>query len=58
MRLTAEEALEHPFVDRYHNVKEEKEYAGEIDIKLDDNKTFEIQNYQKELQRYIKKKNK
>jgi hypothetical protein len=45
MRLTAEEALEHPFVDRYHNVKEEKEYAGEIDIKLDDNKTFEIQNY-------------
>ena len=42
MRLTADEALEHPFVDRYHNTKEEKEYVGEIDFKLDDNKTYEI----------------
>lgn len=42
MRLTADEALEHPFVDRYHNIKEEKDFVGEIDYKLDDNKTYEI----------------
>ncbi len=58
MRLTADEALEHPFVDRYHNMKEEKEFVGDIDSKLDDNKTYEIQTYQKELYRHIKKKNK
>ena len=58
MRLSAEEALEHPFIERYHNEKEEKEYKGFIESKLDDNKTYEIAGYQKELYRYIKKQNK
>ena len=58
MRLNAEEALEHPFLERYHNEKEEKEFTGFIENKLDDNKTYDIIGYQKELYRTIKKKNK
>jgi hypothetical protein len=45
MRLSAEEALEHPFIERYHNEKEEKEFPGIIENKLDDNKTYDVQTY-------------
>ena len=45
LRLTAEEALEHPFVERYHNEQEEKEYEGELELLLDDNRTYEINHY-------------
>ncbi len=45
LRLTAEEALEHPFVERYHNEQDEKEYEGELELLLDDNKTYDIDHY-------------
>ena len=58
LRLSAEEALEHPFVERYHNEQDEKEYEGELESLLDDNRTYEIDHYQKSLNKYMKKKNK
>lgn len=58
LRLTPDEALEHPFLERFHNEVEEKEFDGEIDYVVDDNKTYEVDYYLKALSRYIKKKNK
>ena len=41
-RLTAEEALQHPFVAQFHNPDDEPVAAGPITISVDDNKKVSI----------------
>lgn len=57
-RLTVEQALEHPYVRVFHNLKDEPARAKEIDIELDDYTKYKPQKYREELYLYIKRKKK
>ena len=48
-RLTAEEALEHPYVADFHNLEEEIICDHKIDIPLDDNNKFTKEEYRQKL---------
>ena len=48
-RLTAEEALEHPYVADFHNLEEEITCDHKIDIPLDDNNKFTKEEYRQKL---------
>eukprot|EP00826_Nyctotherus_ovalis_P050321 TRINITY_DN6152_c0_g2_i5.p1 TRINITY_DN6152_c0_g2~~TRINITY_DN6152_c0_g2_i5.p1 ORF type:complete len:221 (-),score=68.16 TRINITY_DN6152_c0_g2_i5:128-733(-) len=57
-RLTVEQALEHPYVRVFHNLKDEPAREKEIDIELDDYTKYKPQKYREELYLYIKRKKK
>jgi len=48
-RLTAEKALEHPYVAQFHNAAEEPSCEKEIKIAIDDDKKFSIADYRTHL---------
>ena len=57
-RISAEDALEYPYLKDFHNSSEEKDFNKDnIEMPLDDNKTYKVEAYKKELYKYIKKKN-
>jgi len=57
-RLTAEEALEHPYVAQFHNPAEEPSCEKEIKIAIDDDKKFTIEDYRTHLYNNIVAKRK
>lgn len=44
-RITAEEALNHPYVREFTNKSEEISYTDKINLELDDNKHYDINRY-------------
>jgi len=52
-RITAQEALEHPYLAQFHNPDDEPELKAPIRISIDDNKRFSIAEYRKNLYRKI-----
>ena len=52
-RITAAEALAHPYLAQFHNVADEPVLASAITISIDDNKRFKINEYRKYLYRKI-----
>jgi mitogen-activated protein kinase 15 len=52
-RITAEEALEHPYVAQFHNVEDEPVCKRKISIPIDDNKKFSISEYRSKLYNLI-----
>jgi len=57
-RLTAEEALAHPYVTQFHNIDEEPECSKKINITMDDNHKFSIREYREKLYSDIHKRKK
>ena len=57
-RLTAEEALSHPFMKEFHDPSEQISYKGVIEIPIDDNTKFSIKEYREALYKEITKKHK
>jgi len=55
-RVTAEEALAHPFLSQFHNEAEEPAVKGAIEIPIDDNTKFSITEYRSTLYDDIKRK--
>eukprot|EP01027_Heterolobosea_sp_BB2_P011771 GEZU01017106.1.p1 GENE.GEZU01017106.1~~GEZU01017106.1.p1 ORF type:complete len:373 (-),score=176.79 GEZU01017106.1:770-1888(-) len=56
-RLTAEEALKHPYIALFHNPEAEPVYPhGPVKITLDDNTKYSINEYREKLYYDIKKK--
>ena len=55
-RLTAEEALEHPYLREFHDPSEQICYNGVIEIPIDDNTKFSIKEYRQALYKQISKK--
>ena len=55
-RLTAEEALEHPYVADFHNIEEEVVCDHKITIALDDDNKFTKDEYRKKLYDIILKR--
>lgn len=55
-RLSAKEALAHPYLAQFHNCEEEPESLKPITISIDDNQKFSVSHYRDELYRYILKK--
>ena len=55
-RLTAEEALEHPYVADFHNPEEEIVSDHKIEIPLDDNNKFSKEEYRQKLYDVVKKR--
>ena len=47
--MTAEEALEHPYVADFHNLEEEIKCDHKIEIPLDDNNKFSKEEYRQKL---------
>ena len=52
-RITAAEALAHPYLAQFHNVADEPVLTAAIAISIDDNKRFKINEYRKYLYRKI-----
>jgi len=48
-RITAEQALEHPYLSQFHNGDEEPSCEKEIKIPIDDNKKLSVAAYREEL---------
>ena len=48
-RLTAEQALQHPYVAQFHNPDEEPICTKKIAIPIDDNQKFSIREYRNKL---------
>jgi len=48
-RITAEQALEHPYLAQFHNPDEESSCEKEIKIPIDDNKKLSVAAYREEL---------
>ena len=48
-RLSAEEALAHPYVAQFHNEEEEPSFDGVIKIPVDDNTKFTVEDYRVRL---------
>ena len=48
-RLSAEEALEHPYVAQFHADEEEPAFDGVIKIPVDDNTKFTVEDYRVRL---------
>lgn len=57
-RLAVEQALEHPYVGLFHNLKDEPSRDTPISIDLDDYVKYTPQKYRDELYAYIKRKKK
>ena len=57
-RLTAEQALKHPFVTQFHNPDEEPNCTRKIFIPIDDNQKFSIREYRNKLYSDIHKRKK
>ena len=57
-RLTAEEALRHPYVSQFHNPDEEPNCTKKIFIPIDDNQKFSIREYRNKLYSDIHKRKK
>lgn len=51
LRLTAVEALEHPYVKQFHSLKKEINASKIITISLDDSKKFTVRDYKNQLYR-------
>ena len=52
-RITAAEALAHPYLAQFHSVSDEPVLSAAIAISIDDNKRFKINEYRKYLYRKI-----
>lgn len=48
-RLTAEEALSHPYVAQFHSPEDEPNCDERINIPIDDNQKFSIREYRNKL---------
>lgn len=57
-RLTAEEALAHPYVAQFHNEDDEPICTRSINITMDDNHKFSIREYREKLYSDIHKRKK
>ena len=57
-RLTAEQALQHPYVAQFHNPDEEPNCMKKIFIPIDDNQKFSIREYRNKLYSDIHKRKK
>mmetsp|Transcript_33707 Transcript_33707/g.38324 ORF Transcript_33707/g.38324 Transcript_33707/m.38324 type:complete len:358 (-) Transcript_33707:459-1532(-) len=57
-RLTAEQALRHPYVAQFHNPEDEPVCNGIIRIPIDDNQKFSISEYREKLYMDITKRKK
>jgi mitogen-activated protein kinase 15 len=57
-RLSAEEALEHPYVSQFHNEDDEPVCRKIINITMDDNHKFSIREYREKLYSDIHKRKK
>ena len=57
-RLTAEQALKHPYVTQFHNPDEEVNCTRKIHIPIDDNQKFSIREYRNKLYSDIHKRKK
>jgi len=57
-RLTAEQALQHPYVSQFHNIDEEPICNKKIFIPIDDNQKFSIKEYRNKLYSDIHKRKK
>ena len=45
LRITATEALEHPFVNHFHNPDDEPSYTGVLELSLNCNKKYSVNTY-------------
>jgi len=52
-RITAEEALEHAYVEQFHNIDEEPKCPRVIQIPINDNKKLSVAAYREELYRTV-----
>lgn len=57
-RLTAEQALRHPYVAQFHNPDDEPNCTHKINIPIDDNQKFSIREYRNKLYSDIHKRKK
>jgi mitogen-activated protein kinase 15 len=57
-RLTAEQALKHPYVAQFHNPDDEPNCTKRINIPIDDNQKFSIREYRNKLYADIHKRKK
>jgi len=57
-RLSATQALEHPYFIRFHNEEFEPTCLKGINVFLDDNRKFEVRKYREEIYKIIIKRNK
>ena len=57
-RLTAEDALRHPYVAQFHNIDEEPIASRPVQIAIDDNTKYTAEDYRKRLYSEIQKKKK
>ena len=57
-RLTAEQALRHPYVAQFHNPEDEPNCNRKINIPIDDNQKFSIREYRNKLYSDIHKRKK
>lgn len=57
-RLTAEQALRHPYVSQFHNPEDEPTCNKKINIPIDDNQKFSIREYRNKLYADIHKRKK
>ena len=57
-RLTAEQALRHPYVSQFHNPEDEPTCPKKINIPIDDNQKFSIREYRNKLYADIHKRKK
>lgn len=57
-RLTADQALQHPYVQQFHNPEEEPVCTKKIFIPIDDNQKFSIKEYRNKLYSDIHKRKK
>jgi len=48
-RITAEEALEHPYLSQFHVPEEEPSFDGVVQVPLDDNEKMSVAAYREEL---------
>jgi len=56
-RITAEEALAHPYIEQFHNMEEEISCTKEIKIPINDNEKLSVAAYREELYTSIMKVN-
>ena len=57
-RLTADQALRHPYVAQFHNPEDEPVCTRKINIPIDDNQKFSIREYRNKLYADIHKRKK
>ena len=57
-RITAIQALEHPYVAQFHSEADEPICSKKIKLPIDDNKRFSVSEYREELYRDILRKKK